>query len=87
MEPIIVLQCNNKEQIETLRFTLHRLGYVWGGSRNSLIDFTPFSLERSKGKNTNIIIRPHEKDVRYNFSKYEGLMDIDNVNYVLKVIE
>ena len=85
MEPIIVLQCNNEEQIATLRLVLHALGYVWGGSRKSLIDFTPFSLKNSKGKNINIIIRPHEKDVRYNFSKYEGLGNCDGVNYVIEV--
>lgn len=88
MEPIIVLQCNNEKQIEFLRSTLHSLGYVWGGSKHSLIDFTPFSLKRGYGgRYTNIIIRPYEKDVKYNFSKYEGLGNVDGVNYVLKVIE
>lgn len=86
MEPIIVLQCNNEEQVATLRFVLHSLGYVWGGSKHSLIDFTPFSLKKRTGKNTNIIIRPHDKDVRYNFSKYEGIGDCDGVNYVIEVV-
>lgn len=85
MEPIIVLQCNNESQVSTLRFVLHALGYVWGGSRDSLIEFTPFSLKKNKGKNTNIIICPKDKGVRYNFSKYEGLGDADGVNYVIEV--
>lgn len=84
-EPIIVLQCNNEEQVQTLLLVLHALGYVWGGSKNSLVDFTPFSLKKRRGKNTNIIIRPHEKDVRYNFSQYEGLGNSDGVNYVIEV--
>ena len=84
-EPIIVLQCNNEEQVQTLRFVLHALGYVWGGSKSSLVDFTPFSLKKHRGKNTNIIIRPYERDVRYNFSKYEGSGKADGVNYVIEV--
>ena len=84
-EAFIVLQCNNEEQIQTLRFTLHCLGYVWGGSKLSLIDYTPFSLKKHKGKFTNIIILPHEKSVRYNFSQYEGLGNSDGINYVIEV--
>lgn len=84
-QPIIVLQCNNEEQIQTLRFVLHALGYVWGGSKSSLVDFTPYSLKKRRGKNTNIVIYPHKKDVRYNFSEYEGLGDSDGLNYVIKV--
>ena len=86
MEPIIVLQCNNEEQVATLRFVLHSLGYVWGGSKHSLIDFTPFSLKKRTEKNINIVIRPCEKDVRYNFSEYEGIGNCDGVNYVIEVV-
>ena len=86
-QPIIVLQCSKEEQVATLRFVLHALGYVWAGTKQSLIDHTPFSLKNTKGKNTNIVIFPHEKGVRYNFSEYWGLKDIDGVNYVIKVIE
>lgn len=84
-DAVIVLQCDSKYQIETTLRCLDMFGYVWGGSKHSLIDFTPFSLEKGTGKNTNIIIRPQEKDVRYNFSIYEGLADCDGVNYVIKV--
>ena len=87
-QPIIILQCSNENQVTTLCFVLYSLGYIWAGSRKSLIEFTPYSLKRRyAGRNTNIIIRPYEKDVKYNFSKYEGLGNIDGVNYVLKVIE
>ena len=86
-EAIIVLQCSDKEQIATLRFVLHSLGYVWRGSRRSLIEFTPYSLERSAGRSVNIIVYPEDKSVQYNFSKYVGLADIDSINYVLKVVE
>lgn len=86
-EAIIVLQCSNVGQIATLRFVLHCLGYAWGGSRRSLIEFTPYSLIRSAGRSINILVFPEDKSVRYNFSKYDGLADIDNVNYVLKVVE
>ena len=87
MEPIIVLQCNSEYQIQTTLRCLDMFGYVWGGSKHSLIDFTPFSLKRKyEGRKTNIIIRPNEKDVRYNFSEYEGLGNIDEVNYVIEVI-
>lgn len=86
-QPIIVLQCSNENQITTLRFVLHALGYVWGGSKHSLIDFTPYSLKRKyEGRKTNIIIRPNEKDVRYNFSEYEGLGNVDEINYVIEVV-
>lgn len=84
-DAVIVLQCNNEKQVATLRYVLHALGYVWGGSKHSLIDFTPFSLKKSTGKYTNIIIRPYDKEVRYNFSIYEGLGDCDGVNYVIEV--
>lgn len=85
-EAIIVLQCYSNYQVETILRCLDMFGYVWGGTKKSLIEFKPYSLGRSNGK-VNIIVCPEGKSVRYNFSKYAGLADIDNVNYVLKVIE
>ena len=84
MEPIIVLQCYSKYQVQTIFRCLNTLGYVWGGSKKSLLEFEPYSLGRSNGR-VNIIVRPEDKSVRYNFSRYGGLADSDGVNYVLEV--
>ena len=85
-EAAIVLQCYSDYQVQTILRCLDMFGYVWGGSRKALIEFRPYSFDRSNGR-VNIVVFPEDKSVRYNFSKYRGLMDSDNVNYVLKVTE
>lgn len=82
-EPIIVILKSTHDITQSILKKLHSKGYTWKSGRD-LISWIPYSLIQSNYL-ANILIFPLSKEVRYNFSDYEGLSDSDGVNYVIKV--